>query len=228
MGRELSDFNYPEAKRIITVSFTSKEIITTITEDNGKINEMKFLLFIIGLALFGKYRVLAEIIRYGIDKGVIKEKISEALLTMSIFSGWPATLNALHILSTIAGELNIRYKKSGAYGYNNGVRYGEQAMKLMYGKQFYETVNELRRYGNDFENFIFDSYSACVGDALTPKQKELIATFILSLSGMKKLLEVHIKNLINNGASPKDINSVYEIIEKYRKKMKMNGLMDKN
>jgi 4-carboxymuconolactone decarboxylase len=142
--------------------------------------------------------------------GCTPNEIIEVMYLISVFCGFPASINGIKIAETIFNERKIEIERKNQNQKNADSRRdrGLRALSEVSGASGQDVINSLSRSAPELADFIIDfSYGDVISrPVLDPKHKEIaIIAACVAMGTAKPQLKVHINAALRVGCTQKQI-----------------------
>jgi 4-carboxymuconolactone decarboxylase len=145
-----------------------------------------------------------------LNVGCTPNEIIEVMYLISVFSGFPASINGIKVAETVFNERNVKIEPHKQNGKNAAGRRerGLRALGEVSGASGQDVIDSLSRSAPELADFIIDySYGDVISrPVLDPKHKEIaIIAACVVMGTAKPQLKVHINAALRVGCTQKQI-----------------------
>jgi len=161
-----------------------------------------------------KMKELECSLKFSLERNIVTEKeCYEALLQIYLFAGFPAAIESLSVLNSVANDKT--YKNSQVHYTIDLFRYrGEELCKRVYTTAYYKMRKKLHGISPELDEWmIIEGYGKTLSrSGLSSKTRELITASSLAALGWENQLFSHIRGAISVGSNHEECFELLEVL----------------
>ena len=168
--------------------------------------EERILTFVASLTSANRAEMLPDLLPYFTKYSVPIRSLEETILQCYLFVGFPAVIEALHVLPIE----HLAPQEKPEFSVEAFRIRGTELCKKIYGNNFEALIERMNRYSPTLADWmIVEGYGKVLSrDGIDIRTRELINVSILTTTGYQRQLHSHIRGACNVGASPEQIEEV--------------------